>query len=107
MEFFTTNPAQGAYHISEIPQVFGTYLPGSTPEQIELSKSMQKMWANMAKNPQSGPMEGWQRLSKSSQHVQELGDNKGQALVASVQGETLDRNCTQYAGMGQLLGVLW
>lgn len=58
-------PNAGAYHSSEIPQVFGSYYlyPGNdeygsiTTGQIQLSRYIQTAWANFAKNPTAGP--GW------------------------------------------------
>jgi carboxylesterase type B len=106
MELFTTHPRQGAYHISEIPEVFGTYLPNPTAAQVELSKTMQTLWANMAKHPQSGPTSGWEKLQNSGMQVREFG-GKDVASVGSVMADVLDKNCTKYVGIGQLLGVLW
>ena len=49
------------YHTSEIGIVFGTYpQEGSTPTQRELSRTMQKAWADFAKDPDAGP--GWDAI---------------------------------------------
>ncbi len=58
-------PNAGAYHSSEIAQVFGSYYlsPGNnqfgsvTTDQVLLSRYMQTAWANFAKDPCAGP--GW------------------------------------------------
>jgi len=58
----TLFPNAGAYHSSEIPEVFGTYPLSSkygtvTQQQIDLSAYMQGVWAGFAKNPSAGV--GW------------------------------------------------
>jgi len=65
---YFSNP--GAYHSSEIAQVFGTYTKlesssgGPTSDQAKLSWYMQTTWANFAKNPSVGP--GWPAVGTSS-----------------------------------------
>jgi carboxylesterase type B len=54
-------PNAGVWHSSEIPLVFGTYAKANTTTQeYALSKYMQSVWANFAKNPLAGP--GWNAL---------------------------------------------
>ena len=51
----------GAFHSAEIPYVFGTYkTEGATDFEKEVSRSMQKAWADFAKNPTGGP--GWEAV---------------------------------------------
>jgi carboxylesterase 2 len=63
-------PNPGAYHSSEIAQVFGTYTKltsssgGPTSDQAKLSLYMQTTWANFAKNPSTGP--GWPAVGTNS-----------------------------------------
>lgn len=58
-------PNAGAYHSSEIPEVWGTYSPyGDTQTQIKLSAFMQGVWSGFAKNPGKGP--GWPRLGSNA-----------------------------------------
>lgn len=52
-------PNAGAYHTSEIPSVWGTYpldnqFGAVTQDQIALSKYMQGVWSDFAKNPNTG-----------------------------------------------------
>ncbi|KAE9989657.1 hypothetical protein EG327_002420 [Venturia inaequalis] len=75
--FPSTNvfPNSGAYHTSEIPEVFGTYplsdrYGNVTQQQIQLSAFMQGAWAKMARNPSQGP--GWPKIG--SNFGFELGD---------------------------------
>jgi carboxylesterase type B len=64
-------PAAGAYHSSEIPQVFGTYpRDGSSNDQAKLSEYMQTAWAQFAKDPTHGP--GWVGYGKKG-NVEALG----------------------------------
>jgi carboxylesterase type B len=54
-------PGSGVSHSAEIGPVFATYdRAGSTPFQGELSRFMQKTWADFAKNPTQGP--GWRTV---------------------------------------------
>ena len=67
-------PDAGAYHSSEIPEVFGTYpAAGATTTQAELSQYMQTAWADFAKDPANGP--GWPRIGTN--FGVELGDLGG------------------------------
>lgn len=87
-------PGSGANHGHEIQFVFGNLPDGSTREEMELSKLMQKTWANFAKEPGGGP--GWDRFGLgggSEGRGRELGvfDRDGVLRVGSAVG--LDRNC--------------
>lgn len=54
-------PGLGAFHTSEIPEVFGTYNQnGATQKQQNISRAMMKAWADFAKNPTQGP--GWAQV---------------------------------------------
>lgn len=66
-------PDPGAYHSSEIPQVFGTYsyVGPPTKHQEALSGYMQTAWASFAKDPQAGP--GWAKLGSAEKDVADLG----------------------------------
>ncbi|MAD87569.1 MAG: hypothetical protein CL912_31815 [Deltaproteobacteria bacterium] len=86
----------GAFHASEIPQVFGNYLPlGATTQQIGLSRYMQTAWANFAKNPQKGP--GWPKLgSNFGLELGSLGRNGGSGEV-TIPLISVDAVCAIYA----------
>lgn len=62
-------PGAGAWHTSEIPIVFGTYTQNnaSYPAKLQLSKSMQRAWADFAKNPEKGP--GWRPVRVPGEQV--------------------------------------
>ncbi|EMD85995.1 hypothetical protein COCC4DRAFT_26207 [Bipolaris maydis ATCC 48331] len=58
----------GAYHTSEVPQVFGTWersnrSGNATEQQIKLSSFMQKTWANFAKDSEKGV--GWAKAGST------------------------------------------
>ena len=81
----------GAYHSSEIVQVFQTYAGGPinpnigplglqqtqrppTAQQVALSEYMNSAWAAFAKNPNYGP--GWAAIGKFDESLGVLGANK-------------------------------
>jgi carboxylesterase type B len=101
-------PNPGAYHSSEIAQVFGTYTKltsssgGPTSDQAKLSLYMQTTWANFAKNPSVGP--GWPAVGTNS--GLELGniggvDNTGENTV---QLSSVDSVCTVWKPLLDLTG---
>jgi carboxylesterase type B len=82
-------PNAGAYHSSEIPQVFGTYpLASATTDQEGLSKFTQSAWAAFAER---GP--GWPALGSA------VGD------VLGVLGGEGDRTGVQVVEAGEVDGV--
>lgn len=86
-----TFPEAGAYHSSEIPEVFGTYgIAGNpTANEVSLSKYMQTAWANFAKNPSNGP--GWPQLSTGL--VADLGGPSNPGGENSILAAVLDAQC--------------
>jgi len=103
---YFTNP--GAYHFSEIAQVFGTYTKlkssygGPTSDQAKLSLYMQTTWANFAKNPLEGP--GWSAVGTSS--GLELGNIGGVNKTGekTVQLSSVDSVCTFWEPVIELTG---
>lgn len=91
-------PNPGAYHSSEIAQVFGTYTKlkssagGPTSDQAKLSYYMQTAWANFAKDPSAGP--GWNAIGTNS--GLELGNIGGvdKTGETTVQLSSVDSICT-------------
>lgn len=75
----------GAYHSSEIPEVFGTYpRVNATKAQAQLSLRMQKVWSGFARDPQAGP--GWPALGTAfGKELQEFGfDGKADARTINL-----------------------
>jgi carboxylesterase type B len=86
-------PGSGAYHSSEIGLVFGTYRqPGATAFQGEMSRFMQKAWADFAKDPATGP--GWGGVTD----VGVLGawGGNGPKPVVTVDEEVVDSRCALF-----------
>jgi carboxylesterase type B len=92
-------PEAGAYHSSEMPQVFGTYTVADqygavTKVQEKLSGYMQKTWADFAKDPYNG-LE-WAPLgSDCEDEMVDLGgvDENGGTVVTT---STVDFICSLY-----------
>ncbi|KAH8820239.1 liver carboxylesterase 1 precursor [Xylogone sp. PMI_703] len=102
-----TYPNLGAYHTSEIPQVFGTYdlsneYGNVTTQQIQLSAYMQRVWANFVKNPDAGT--SWPRLGTN--FGVELGDigNHGSSGETTIPLISADFPCPVYDPIVQALG---
>lgn len=100
----------GVYHSSEIFQVFGTYpngIPGFAPptqQEIDLSKNMQKYWADFAKNPLGGP--GWNRIGTG--FGADLGDLPGTVngtAVGNVFEIAADSKCGIYQPLYDLAAL--
>ncbi|KAM4056889.1 carboxylesterase family protein [Hirsutella rhossiliensis] len=92
-------PGSGAYHSAEISLVHGTYpRAGATPYQAEVSRAMQKAWADFARDPARGP--GW----RSALEVAVFGagvrpggdDGTGQPAMALENPARIDRMCFLY-----------
>lgn len=89
-------PGSGAYHGSELPLVFGTLqnkqqnLDG---DAIFLSRTMQKAWADFAKDPTKGP--GWPKVGSSDTDLGAFTtlfvDGKNHLMAISP--KELDKNC--------------
>ncbi|KNG49934.1 liver carboxylesterase 1 precursor [Stemphylium lycopersici] len=100
-------PNAGAYHSSEIPQVFGTYplsnqYGSATQQQIQLSTFMQKTWANFAKKPRSGV--GWPKVGSFGPDLGVLGRNGDSGVLVRSKLE-FDYACPIYAPIEDLLGL--
>ena len=80
----------GAFHSSEIPEVFGTYKDGATERQKELSEAMMKAWADFTRNPTQGL--GWGQVPKVG-----VFGGEGQSVLSEVDAEVIDQGkCAQY-----------
>jgi carboxylesterase 2 len=96
----------GAYHTSEISEVFGTYELSNefgfvTPQQIALSAFMQKTWAGFAKNPGSGV--GWPKVGSAFGNELGLLGSYGGSRVDVVNNIVADYPCVLYGGLSDLL----
>lgn len=101
-------PGSGVAHSTEIGPVFGTYpRHRATPFQRELSATMQKIWADFAKNPTQGP--GW----KSVPEVAVLGggarpgeSDVGRRAVATINARQIDQRCWLYKPLFDLVSLV-
>lgn len=103
-------PGAGAYHSSEIFEVFGTYPLSNqygtvTDQQKQLSSFMQNLWSGFAKNPIVQPP--WPRIGSNFGY--ELGDlglngNNGYSLNNTF---AADYACPLYGGLEDALGLSW
>ena len=97
-------PDAGVYHSSEIPEVFGTYPTfGVNDQEINLSISMQSVWANFAKNPAQGP--GWPKVgANGGVELGVLGAN-GSSGLNVIPLSTVDSVCATYGVVLAVEGV--
>lgn len=88
----------GAYHAAEIPFVFGTYSKKNVTEfEKEVSHTMQKAWADFAKDPTQGP--GWKQVPT----IGVFGDGvkvgmsaEGKKALSTSDSKAMDRRCQLY-----------
>ncbi|QIW97693.1 hypothetical protein AMS68_003211 [Peltaster fructicola] len=99
----TPFPGAGAYHGSEIPEVFGTYpTANATQQQVALSKYMQTAWANFAKDPSAGPAQDWPQFGAGGL-IQALGAN-GSYGGSVITAASIEGICTVYDGLIETVG---
>lgn len=107
----TPFPNAGAWHGTEIPEVFGTYPlendhGKATEQQIRLSAHMQHIWAEFAKNPGRGP--GWAKIqpNSSDRSLADFGSN-GSSKHAVVPWSSVDAACKLVGTYSDMLGFAW
>jgi carboxylesterase type B len=85
-------PELGAWHASEIALIFGTYTRNSNTTQAEadLSRSLQKQFADFVKDPQRGP--GWEQWPT----IAVLGVDEDGAVTTSEDASERDAVCSYY-----------
>lgn len=92
---FTGLEAIGAWHGSEVPIVFGTYpIETSNEAEINLSRSMQKQFADFVKDPEAGP--GWEQWPQAATLTLKQDD-----------AETIVEDVSQVQGQCQAWDVVW
>lgn len=98
-------PGAGAFHSSEISEVFGTYnKTGATTQEITLSNYMKTAWANFAKNPEAQPQPSWPRIGSTSKDLLTL-QSSGRGGGPAVVQYNLDFRCQLYAPVYQATGL--
>jgi carboxylesterase type B len=96
----------GAYHSAEIAAVFGTYPEeGATEFQMDVSKAMQKAWADFAKEPNRGP--GWEMVPKiggfGSSATADVDDNARWEVFAVIDTGDVDGRCGLYQALNDAI----
>ncbi|KAJ7676788.1 Alpha/Beta hydrolase protein [Mycena polygramma] len=92
-------PNAGAFHASDIPQIFGTFNATTAPaSEVTLSHTMQTVFANFIKNPGASPAPNWPRYvpGNTTATLAELAYNGNVALgnvVQTVGSDSLDSPC--------------
>jgi cholinesterase len=103
----------GVYHASEIGIVLGTYTQaGATPFQIELSRYLQKVWTDFAKDPYGWGRPPWPAVPTAMGELgggvrAEDGPNaRGDLLDVLSQQETdaVDSGCAKFQAIYDFLG---
>lgn len=62
-------PWEGAYHMAELPQIFGTRGQFNAPassQEIETSNAMQDLWLAFAKDPKAAESAGWTEFASGN-----------------------------------------
>lgn len=87
---FSTGPIHG----SEIMSVWGSQQSGWNAQQLALSRTMNKAWADFAKDPQKGP--GWAQIGKDAKDVGDFGTYGDGTIMQARSSAELDKNCALY-----------
>lgn len=109
--FANTQPLgiyEGAWHSSEIPEVFQTYnRTKATTQQVALSRYMNTAWANFAKDPCKQPAHDWPALGKASSDVQTFQTTAAGSAVSgpALSAEAADARCAIFAPVILLQGL--
>ncbi|GJJ13655.1 hypothetical protein Clacol_007911 [Clathrus columnatus] len=89
-------PNAGSPEGVELPLVFGNLFDTTNTTEIALSKTLQTVWANFAKNPNEPPAPNWSAYTSSNQVIANLGFGPNVQLdnvVQLVNSSFVDRAC--------------
>jgi carboxylesterase type B len=90
-------PGLGAFHGSELPELFGTFNSTSaTPSEVQLSSTFQTIVASFAKDPFVSPAPGWPKYNPNAATVANLAFNGNVApnnVVQTTSPAQLDEAC--------------
>ncbi|KIM75270.1 hypothetical protein PILCRDRAFT_13689 [Piloderma croceum F 1598] len=93
-------PGIGAWHGSELPELFGTYnRTSATASEVQLSSTFQTIVASFAKNPFVSPVPSWPKYNPNSTTLANLAFNGNVALNNVVQTTStaqLDEACAPF-----------
>jgi len=92
-------PGAGAWHSSELPEVFGTFIPATaTAAEATLSHTMQTLVANFVKNPTVAPAPNWPKyvpgnLTTTLAKLAYNGNVDANNVVQAVESDSIDFPC--------------
>ncbi|KAJ7785819.1 Alpha/Beta hydrolase protein [Mycena metata] len=92
-------PGFGAWHSSELPEIFGTFNPATaTAAEVTLSHTMQTIVANFVKNPTVAPAANWAKyipgpLTATLAKLAYNGNVAPSNVVQAVQSDSIDGPC--------------
>ncbi|KAJ7293795.1 carboxylesterase [Mycena rebaudengoi] len=91
-------PGAGAWHSSELPEIFGTFLPSATESEIALSQTMETIVGNFVKNPVS-PAPNWPKYVQNGTNLAKLAYN-GNVQLSNVaqpaRSDSIDGPCNAF-----------
>ncbi|KAJ7022064.1 Alpha/Beta hydrolase protein [Mycena alexandri] len=92
-------PGLGAWHSSELPEIFGTFNPATaTASEVTLSHTMQAIVANFVKNPTVAPAANWPKyipgpLTTTLAKLAYNGNVATSNVVQTVKSDSIDGPC--------------
>ncbi|KAJ7293792.1 Alpha/Beta hydrolase protein [Mycena rebaudengoi] len=92
-------PGAGAWHSSELPEIFGTFFTSATASEVALSQTMQTIVGNFVKNPVS-PAPNWPKyVQGNGTNLAKLAYNGNVQLsnvVQTAQSASIDGPCDAF-----------
>jgi len=92
-------PDAGAWHSSELPEIFGTFIPATaTAAEVTLSHTMQTAVANFIRNPSTAPAPNWPKyvpgsLTTTLAELAYNGNVDANDVVQAVESDSIDLPC--------------
>ncbi|KAF8183865.1 hypothetical protein K438DRAFT_2163145 [Mycena galopus ATCC 62051] len=92
-------PGAGAWHSSELPEIFGTFIPATaTAAEVTLSHTMNTLVANFIKNPTVSPAPNWPKyvpgsLTTTLAKLAYNGNVEANNVVQAVESDSIDNPC--------------
>ncbi|KAG6827128.1 hypothetical protein H0H92_013130 [Tricholoma furcatifolium] len=96
----STRPDLRAYHASEIPVIFGTFISPTATEK-ELSKFIQGAWVAFARDPAQGLIDlGWPQYSPTTNTLAQIGGFFNETGITLTEGDLIDFTCNSTDTLG-------
>ncbi|KAJ7225984.1 Carboxylesterase [Mycena pura] len=96
-------PGAGAWHSSELPEIFGTFNPATaTAAEVALSHTMQTLVAGFIKNPTHSPAANWPNYVPGSKtttlaKLAYNGNVDANNVVQAVESDSIDGPCSLWS----------